>query len=185
MNKIESFEIESFESVPDHYKNSYVFKMMIFDERFKTLSFEEFKKTQSFYLIRSNSPITDIDDFDYTLKTLDYWIINKLPLNVLNYIKSKELFFLSEKIFGYYVFMDDWNKCILDFILLNKIKITPEFLKSIDDPIIKNKLKTKISLHRGSIGGNKNLNCKNTKMNTSVKTITQGVIRCRFNNIDF
>ena len=93
------------EDVPIYYRETDTFKDYFIDGE---ITFEEFKESKLFGFIRDDSPIVDNEDFLFTLKSLDYYLVEILPDFVIDYIKKN-----PQPIKTDYVYKDLWNKQII------------------------------------------------------------------------
>ena len=67
--------------IPEYYLNSQIFLNMT-----ENLTFKNSSKEEIFGLIRDDSKIINLKDFIFTLSCLSYWLIEKLPKIVIDYI---------------------------------------------------------------------------------------------------
>lgn len=130
--------MNSFNDIPYYYKESEQFKN-IFDpsSSFKVLSFNDFKKSESFLYIRDESEIHSLEDFYHGLECLDYWLIDFLPQYMLDYIFSNEVFLLPLDLYLSETNINKWNQQIIDLTLLN-IENSELTVDKIGDPDLYN-----------------------------------------------
>ncbi len=78
------------DDIPIYYRQTDVFKKMV-DRKspFKHESMDELIQTETFQkYIRSDAPITNLNDFIQTVLNLDFWGVTNFPLIVVNFIKE-------------------------------------------------------------------------------------------------
>ena len=97
--------MDTITDIPSYYRNTDTFKDYFIDGE---ITFEEFKESKLFGFIRDDSPIVDNEDFLFTLKSLDYYLVEILPDFVIDYIKKN-----PQPIKTDYVYKDLWNKQII------------------------------------------------------------------------
>ena len=111
--------IFSIEEIPEYYFDSYILNSILNTTKFKKLTFNEFKETESFQLLRDDSPIKDDDDFVFSLESFQYYDIQHLPDHVLDYIISHEsgLFTLPDDLIDNNQLIINWNEDIFNYVL--------------------------------------------------------------------
>lgn len=148
--------ITSVDKIPSYYFNSGALNNILNSQKYKNITFDEFKETGSYKFIRDESPIKDEEDFINTLKCLDYWNVDFLPDYVIEFILSyhdgpfilPDTDELGEKS------VEDWNNIIFPKIreLIESYKIS---YYSIQDDNLRERLENFLEQSKKlSCGGN-------------------------------
>lgn len=131
--------MQSIDNIPSYYTESVIFKKMIHSEKYKHMSFEDFKESDSFRFIRDESPIVDIDDLYRVLECLDYWLIEVLPSYVVDFVfhNDKGSFLIPLDLPFVEDLIKSWNQQIIDLSML-MLKNESLTLNKIGDPELYN-----------------------------------------------
>ena len=111
--------ISSIEDIPEYYFDSPILNSILNTINFKKLTFNEFKETESFQLLRDDSIIKDDEDFIFSLESFQYYDVQHLPDHVLDYIISHEsgLFTLPDDLIDNNQLIKNWNEDIFNYVL--------------------------------------------------------------------